>query len=105
MNNANKQDKEKWKQWFENLKVGDRVHIQLPWDDRGCPGGRKVIATVGRTKFSNGKRFNYRNRNGVRQYRLLNSWQGDCYSHVMPIGYDIDYCPKRGFVMRKVDFD
>lgn len=91
----------KWKRWFKNLKAGDKAIIQLPWDDRNHPGGRKCVATVSFVSNSQIKQFNYRITNR-RFHFTTGQWQGDCYHHVCPVGHSIEYCPKRGLQIIKV---
>lgn len=91
----------KWQRWFLALKAGDEVLINLPWDDKNCPGGRIVRAKVAAKSRADYKIFLYRNRYGSRLSFGCNHWCGDCYHHIIPIGYELRYSGQRGFWLKK----
>jgi hypothetical protein len=91
----------KWERWFAALKTGDQVWIQFPWQDGKRAGGRRVIATVGHCPNSRIRVFRYRQVDGSRWTTNLRYWQGDSYTHVMPIGHRVRYSPARGFLMAR----
>lgn len=57
------------------------------------------MARVGHCPNPHIRLFRYRRVDGTRCSTILRSWQGDCYTRVMPVGHDIHYSPARGFLI------
>ena len=89
----------KWQRWFLSLAPGDAVKLIFPWQDRKRHGGRRVTATVGRCKNSKIRLFRYRRLDGSRDSVKLRTWPGDCYTHGVPVGFELRYAPRRGYLL------